>query len=268
MQTGERAGFAGSADGQFDLRTFFGEVLNFGVKQNFDAVLLHDREDFGGDVGVFAAQQLRGLLKDGDAAAKSVEKLAKLEANVASTDDEKMLWDGIEFHDGSAVEIGNAFQTIDRRDRRAAAGIDEKFVGSEGALRAVLEAHLNGARPSEPGVAEEKIEIGCLFDAGLVTVAEADDNRALAFANSAQVNGDAAGVDAIIRTTAREVGDAAARDHRFGGSATLVYTRAADVRAFHKSSAEAGIGQCLAKRRARLARADDDGLIVVRCAHK
>ena len=83
-----------------------------------------------------------------------------------------------------------------------------------------------------------------------------------------QVNADASCVHAIVRTTSREVGNASARHHRLGGTATLVHASAADVRALHKSGAHACIGKCLAKRRTRLSGTDDNRLIVVGCAHR
>src|SRR5271169_2703991 len=272
MRATERAAFASGvfarADGKFDLRALFGDALSFCVEQDLYAVLLHDGEDFRGDIGVFAAQQKPGPLHNCHAAAKAAEELAKFQADVTAADNEKMFRNGVEFHDGSAVEIRNALQPFERRHGRAAAGVDEKFVGSESALRAVLQADLNGARAGEAGFAEKKIEIGSFFDMGLVAIAEVVDDVALALPNAAQINRDAAGVNAVIRAASREVGDAPACDHRLGGSATLVDASAANVCALHESRPQTCIGKSLAKRRSGLAGTNNDGLIVVRCAHE
>src|ERR1700676_1528010 len=270
MRSADRATFAFTAcgDGKFDLWAFLSHALYFGVEQNIDAVLLQDRQNFSGDVRVFATEQLRSLLRDGHAAAKAPEKLAEFKPDVAAADDEKMFGDGVKFHDGRAVEIRNALQTFERRHRGAAPRVDEKFIGGERALRAILKADLNRARASEAGFAKEKIEIGSFFDPSLTAVAESVDDGALALADAAHVHSDAAGVHAVLRSTASQVGDAAARDHCFSRSATLVDAGSSDVRAFHERGAQAGISQCLTKRRASLAGADDDGLIVVGYAHR
>ncbi len=142
------------------------------MKKTFDAILLHDGENFSGNVGVFAAKQLRCSLNDGDAAAKAAKELAKFEADVPAADDQKMLGHGVQFHDGSAVEIRNVLQAFERRHGGAAASVDENFIGSKRALRTVLHSNLNRARAREAGFSEQKIEIGSFFDVGLVAVAE------------------------------------------------------------------------------------------------
>ena len=71
MRSTDRAGFtfAACGDGQFDLRAFLSHALDSGLEQNVDAILLQDRQNFSGDVRIFAAEQLRSLLRDGHAAA-------------------------------------------------------------------------------------------------------------------------------------------------------------------------------------------------------
>src|ERR1700720_1060133 len=106
MRSTDRARFAFAAcdDGEFDLWAFLSHALDFGMEQNVDAILLQDRQNFSGDVRIFAAEQLRSLLRDGHAAAKSAEKLAEFKPDIAAADDEEMLGNGVEFHDGRAVE--------------------------------------------------------------------------------------------------------------------------------------------------------------------
>src|SRR5580658_521002 len=270
MRSTDRAAFACAAcgHGEFDLWAFLSRALYFGVEQNVDAILLEDRQNFSGDVRIFAADQLRSSLRDGHAAAKAAEKLAEFKPDIAAADDQEMLGDGVEFHDGRAVEIRNAFETFERRHGRAAPGVDKKFIGGERALRAILKADLNRAGAREAGLAKEQIEIGSLFDPRLNAVTESGDDRALALPDAAHVHGDAAGVNSVVRSTTGQIGDAAARDYRFRGSTALVDACAAHVRAFHQSGAQAGISQCLAERRACLAGADDGGLIMVGYAHR
>jgi len=45
--------------------------------------------------------------------------------------DEKMLGNGVQLHNRRAIEIGHLVQTIERRDRRACARIDENLVRRE-----------------------------------------------------------------------------------------------------------------------------------------
>src|SRR5580692_12275601 len=135
-------------------------------------------------------------------------------------------------------------------------------------MRAVLEPDQNGARARKAGFAEQEIKIGSFYDARLAAVAKAVNNVALTLANANQVNGDAASADAVIRATPRKIGDAPARHHRLGGRAAFIHAGSADVCALHERRAPSGIGQGLAQRRAPLARADDDGLVVIRCAHE
>src|SRR5580700_9446058 len=100
MRSTDRAAFAFAAcdDGEFDLWAFLSHALYFGVEQNVDAILLQDRQNFSGDVRIFVAEQLRRSLRDGHAAAKAAKELAEFKSDVAATDDQEMLGDGVEFH--------------------------------------------------------------------------------------------------------------------------------------------------------------------------
>src|ERR1700675_3034801 len=157
MRSADRAAFAFAVcgDGKFNLRAFLSHAPDFGVEQNVDAVLLQDCQNFIGDVRVFATKQLRSLLRDGHAAAKAAEKLAEFKPDVAAADDEEMLGDGVEFHDGRAIEIRNALQTFERRYGSAAPRVDEEFICGERALRAILKADLNRARTREASFPEK-----------------------------------------------------------------------------------------------------------------
>ena len=60
------------------------------------------------DVLIFAVEQLPSGLHDGNAAAESPKKLAEFESDISAAENEQVFGNGIQFHDRSAVQIGNA----------------------------------------------------------------------------------------------------------------------------------------------------------------
>jgi hypothetical protein len=228
------------------LRAIPDDTLDSGVQKNFDSVLLQNVQEFDDDIGILIPEQLGTLLEDRHAAAETPEELAEFEADVPAANDQEMLRDYVQLHDRSTVEKRDILETGERGYGGTATGIDKKSVGSERALGAVLQANLDRARPGEAGFSKEEIKSGSLFDARLAAVAEARYDVPLALADTVHVNRDTAGVDTVLGASARQISYAAARNHCFSGSATLVDACAADVYAFNQSGVEAGLRQSLA----------------------
>ena len=76
-----------------------------------------------------AGEQLAGRLNDRHAAAETAEKLSKLETDVAAAEDQQVVGNGIQFHDGGVVQKWSAIQTIQPGTRGTGAGIDEDVLG-------------------------------------------------------------------------------------------------------------------------------------------
>ena len=73
---------------------------------------------------------------------------------------------------------------------------------------------------------------------------------------------------AVISASSGEVGDAAARDHRFGGGAAFVDARAADMLALDQNRVVPGVRERLCQWIGSLAGADNDGVVVFECGMK
>src|SRR5690606_27081469 len=86
---GDRAIGAGKVEANPFAGTPF-DALYAGREVHGDAFGLEDALDLGGDVGVFAAEQLRSGFDDGDVAAEAPESLPKFETNIAATDHEQV----------------------------------------------------------------------------------------------------------------------------------------------------------------------------------
>ena len=235
---------------------------------NLDAVFLQDRGDSFGDVLVFVAEKLRGALDDGDAAAEAAEELREFQANVAAAEDEEMRRNFGEFHDRGAGQEGNFGKAGNVGDGGAASGIQEIAVGGEMEFAALGGADGDGFGAGEGSDAVDQIEVFGFGDAALVAGAKQIDDVALALADALHGDAQGAGMDAVIGAAAREIGDAAAGDHGLGGRAAFVDAGAADVNFFDESGAQPGVGERLAKRRAALAGADHDSVVMLRGRHK
>src|ERR1700690_1113647 len=180
-----------------------------------------------------------------------------------------MFGNGVELHDGSAVEERDVVQTFERRNCGARAGVDENFVGGESALAAALvEANGYGMRARKTCIAEDQFEIRSVLQILLVAIAKSVHDVALALANALQVNADVTRAHAVIGAATREISNAGAGDHRFRGRAALVNTGATDVFTFDESRAQARICKRRTERIPTLAGTNYDGLKLLGRAHQ
>ena len=98
----------------------------------------------------------------------------------------------------------------------------------------------------------------------LPAVAETEDNVALSLTNARHVDGNGPHIDAVITTSAGQVGDACTGHHGFGGSATGIDTSTACVLALDHRGLFSRGSQNLRQGIAPLTGADDDGVKVFR----
>src|ERR1019366_1205581 len=179
-----------------------------------------------------------------------------------------MLRDGVQLHDGSAVEKGHGLQAVERWPRRTRTCVDEDLAGGQCSLAAVPLPDKQGLRPGETGFAEGQLEICRLLNAALAAIAKAVHDIALALADAFHVDADVAGVNAIIGASPREISDAGAGDHGLGRSASLIDAGAADMFALDESGAHPGFSQGRGKRCTGLSGADHNGIELLRSIHK
>src|SRR5436189_4207850 len=95
------------------------------LQQDLNPVLLQDLANFSRDVGVLAGEQLASRLNNRHATAEAPEQLSKLQTNVATAQDQHVIGNSIEFHDGGVVQSWNIIQAIQPRTRGPGAGIDK-----------------------------------------------------------------------------------------------------------------------------------------------
>src|SRR5262249_12770560 len=91
-------------------------------------------EDFpygGGDVGIFAWNQARGMFEYGDPAAETAEQLRELEADITAADDDEMLRQKVDVHHRRGGPIPGPIDAGDRRNKGAASHIEKDFFGRE-----------------------------------------------------------------------------------------------------------------------------------------
>jgi len=237
------AGLSGGAEFHGDAVAGARDFFDSGVEMNLNAVLLKDGGDGFGDVFIFAAEELASALKNRDPAAEAAEELREFEADVAAAKNEEVGGNFGELHDGSAVEEGNVRKAWGIGDGGVASGVDKEAIGGEVEFAAFGCADDDGFGAGERGHAVDEIEIFRFGDSALVAGAEQVDDIAFAFADALHSDAQGAGMDAVIRPAAGEIGDAAAGDHGLCGRAAFVDAGAADVDFFDQRCAEAGISE-------------------------
>jgi hypothetical protein len=121
--------------------------------------------------------------------------------------------------------------------------------------------HRDAHSADEAGLPEDELDIGGFLQTLLAPAAEAPDDHALALEDAAHVDLDGAGFHAVVRPAPRQIRDAPARHHRFGGRAADVDAGAADVLALDHRDLPAGASKCDGERLAGLAGADDDCVV-------
>src|ERR1035441_419564 len=113
-------------------------AIGIRVQHGLNSVLLKYPGDFFRNVRVLAGEQLTSRLDNGHATAEAAKHLPKLQADISASEDQQMLWNGVQLHDGSAVEKGHGFQAVNCWHGWTRPCVDEYLVGDEGSLAAVF----------------------------------------------------------------------------------------------------------------------------------
>ena len=210
-------------------------------------------------------EELGAAVDEGDAAPEAAEHLAELDADVAAAEDQEVIGDLVELHEGGVRVVRDVAEAVDRWDGGARADVDDDGGGGQVALPAVVEVDADLVGCGEAGGAHEEVERLDLPEAGLGAVTERFHDVAFALAHAFQVDGDAAvaGADAVFCGAPCDVGDAGAGDHGLGRGATLVDAGTAGVLALDEGDALPGLGEFAGEGAAALAGPDDDGVVTV-----
>src|ERR1035437_2219029 len=165
--------------------------------QDVNPVLRKYRGDFFRDVGVLAIEQLAGGLDDGHATTEAAKHLPKLQADVATSENDQMFRNRVQLHDGSAVKKGYGLQAVECRHGWTRTSVDEDLPCGECSLPTVFLPDEQGPSAGETGLAEDQLKIRRFFDASLAASAKAVHDIALALPNTFHVDTDGSGVNAI-----------------------------------------------------------------------
>src|ERR1019366_9490469 len=124
-------------DLQSNAATRLAHAIRIRVQQDLNSILLKYLSDFFGDVGVLAIEKLAPGLDNGHATAEAAKHLPKLQADISASKDQQMLRNGVQLHDGSAVEKGYGLQAVERRHGWTRPCVDEDLPGGQRSLAAV-----------------------------------------------------------------------------------------------------------------------------------
>jgi hypothetical protein len=194
---------------------------------------------------------------DGHGAAEAAKHLAELEANVATAENQEMLRQFAQLHQGLVGQIADRIEAGKIRRIRACAGIDEDAL----ALQDVF-IDFNLVRRPKMCAAAIEAQAGMLDDIPLLIAAESQHDSILSVHHKGKVHFNAAGADAPTRSVPRVMRDLRGSDHRFRGRAAGVNAGAAEVRFLDESNGPAAFSEGIGKRIARLSGADDDGVVL------
>jgi hypothetical protein len=247
------------AEGDGDAARLPGHADAFRPGMQRHALALKNVRDGGRDVLILARDDPWSHLDDGDAAAEAPVHLRELEADVAAADDDEMVWQLPELHHAAVGEVGRALEAGDRRRCGTSADVDEDAPGPQH-----RSAHRDAVRAGEARVPLDDGAAGQpanpAFDAG----ARLARYVILARFDARHVDGDlAADRHAEIGGAARHVRGVGACHQRLRRDAAGVDTGAAEELALDDGEPHACLRQPGGEGRAGLARANDDGVVVV-----
>src|ERR1035437_633108 len=223
-------------------------AIRIRVQQDLNSVLLKYLGNFFRDVGILAIEQLARGLDNGHAAAEAAKHLPKLQADVTASENEQMLRNGVQLHDGSAVKKRHGLQAVECGHRGTRTCVDKDSLGVECSLAAVFLPDEQRLGPGETGFAEDQIKIPRVYNASLAAIAKAVHDIARALPVAFHVDADVTGLNAIISASPCKISDAGTGDHGLRGSASLVDAGSADMFALDESGVHPGFGQCRRKR--------------------
>src|SRR5580698_2301177 len=224
------------------------------VGPDVDAFLLQDVLDSGRNILILMLSQVRRSLDNGDFTPKPPVHLREFQADVAAAYDDQVTRKEVDVHDGAIGEEWNLFDTRHLGHHRAAAYVDEYPIRREplradayllGGLEAALTlVHGAVCHTSQPAL-----------DAG----SRLPRNRVLPRLDELHIDTHRAIVDySVLGRAANHVGRIRTCDHRLGGCAAGVDTRAAEQFALNDRNFHSRPCQALRQEGPSLTGSDDN----------
>src|SRR5882672_7364930 len=227
-----------------------------GAGADHDAFALENGADLGGDVVVFARQELAELLDHGDPGAEAAVGLRELEADVAAAHDDEVLGRLVQLHHRAVGQVRHLADAGEIGHERAAADIEKDPVRLQ---RPALD--IEGARTGEARMAADQRDVLHPLDPIGHGVRRFLDDAVLARLDRLHVHAHLAGDEAVFAAASRRVHGARRGHQRLGGDAADVDAGAADELALDDRGLQSFAIQARAQRRAGLAGADDDRVV-------
>src|SRR6266852_2559407 len=107
MGTGQGCRIALMLDLKVNNRACLADAGRSRVEQDLNSVLAKNPGDCFRNIGILAHEQLPSRLNDGYAAAEAPEELPKLQPDIAAAQNQQVIGNRVELHDGSIVQEGN-----------------------------------------------------------------------------------------------------------------------------------------------------------------
>jgi hypothetical protein len=257
MGTGDVRGTAGGFEREGDAAVFVFDAGGAGVEEKLDAFGFESFLELGSNFGIFAGNDLRASVENGDAAPEAAKHLSEFKADVAAAENEQVIGNGSELHDGLVGEIRDIFEAGNRWNVWVAAGVDEDFFTFEEII-----ANLELMRGQKTCGCTIEAEAGALIHLLLLAGAKAENDFVFLGDDFGEIDGYVRGIDAPTLGVARVISNLRAVDHCFGRCAADIDTSAAEIFFFDEGYGPAQIGEAMGERIAGLAGADDDSVVL------
>src|SRR5256885_16121960 len=257
MRAGKARWACGSFAKENDGAAFVFHARGDGVEQEPHALGFERFLQLGGNLGIFARNNLFAGMQNGNAAAVAAKHLSKFQADIAGAENEEMFGENRELHDGLIGEIRDGIQAGDRGNVRAATGVDENLFAFEQVI-----AYLELMGANKTGVAAMETKVGAFVDLLLLAAAKTENHFLLLGNDFCEIDADVRCVDTPARGVSRVVRNLREMYHRLGRGAADVDARAAEIFFLNERHRPAKIRQPIGKRVAGLAGTNDDGLVV------
>ena len=233
--------------------------VRLGTEDDLDPVLLEDRLNRLGNIGILARQQLSPPLDDRDLATEPPKRLRELDPDVAAAEHEQV---GREMPELERADVGERLargHARNVRDRRVGAEIQEDALTEDTPDASLRRNNLNGLRRHEAAFAEHEVDARSREPISM-GLNQAVDHRAFSTSDALHVRRDGSRPDAVVGGFSDEVGHFRATDDVLARQASDVRTGAADERALDDDRRTTLLGQLPRDVLARLPAAEDDVL--------
>ena len=237
------------------------------VQDQMDAVLPEYGAQSLGHVDVLVRQERVPSLDHGHSASEAAEHLAELDGHVSTTDDEQMLWDGVQLQDGGGGEEGHVRKTGQFGNGRAATYVDEDALSVDEKGVPVRRTQLEPMGSDKARLGLEQVEVLGGHQATFAAVAPSLDDGAYALPDLLHIDCHVACDDPVVGAAAGEGGHPSGSGHGLAGSTALIDARAADVSPLDERRAPSRPGEASGKRNPCLTGSDDGCIICAGLVH-